>query len=118
MSNKELFDFVESKGEIDREEMIARFGANYRVPSYEKLSKSYIASRIAQGLSAARDEEGRRLVLAKRGKDNTVYVNIVACKSIKTLTHIRGRIEKDINGQTASLEKVDIQLEGLDGEIS
>jgi hypothetical protein len=107
MSNRqELLAFVGGREMIDREEIIARFGSSYRVPSYEKLSKSYIAAKIAQGFAQARDGDGRRIVLARRGKDGVQYVNIDVCKSPVPVEDIRRRIENDIIGQGASLEKV------------
>ncbi|MDR2634890.1 MAG: hypothetical protein LBC13_02800 [Clostridiales bacterium] len=114
MSNKELLKFIDGREIVGREEMIARFGDNYKVPPYEKLSKSYIASKIAQVLSKARDGDGRRLVLAKRGKDGVHYVNIDVCESLPVLLHIQNRIERDIIGQGASLEKVETRIEALE----
>lgn len=118
MSNKDLLAFVSGKEIVDRDEIIARFGDRYKIPSYEKLCKSYIASKIAQALAAARDEDGRRLVLAKRGKDGVQYVSIDVCKNLSVLIHIQNRIENDIIGQSASLEKVDSRIEAIEsGEI-
>jgi hypothetical protein len=117
MRNRELLEFMDGREVIDREEIIARFGNFYKIPSYEKLSKSYIAAKIARSLASARDEDGRRLVLARRGKDGIQYVNIEVCKSLPILRHIRRRIENDIIGQGASLEKVDLRIEAVDGEV-
>ncbi|GHU97980.1 hypothetical protein FACS1894211_00910 [Clostridia bacterium] len=111
MSNKrELLAFVDGKEMIDREEIIARFGDGYKIPPYEALRRKYIAAKIAQGFSQARDEDGRRLVLARRSRDGVQYVNIDICKNLVPLEDIRRRIENDIIGQSASLEKVDNRI--------
>jgi hypothetical protein len=95
---------------------LERFADRYRVPPYEKLARSYLAAKIAQGLASARDGDGRRLILAKRGKDGVRYVNITACRKLPVLRHIRQRIQKDIVGQGASLEKVELQIAAVTGE--
>jgi len=110
-----LTDYVESREYIDRDELIKRFGDRYTVPDYETLSERYIAGRISQTLSAARDEQNRRLILAARGKDGIRYVFITACKNVHILKTIKERIARDIDGQTASLQKVDLQLQTVDG---
>jgi len=113
MSNKDLIAYMSDKVTVDKEEIISLFGDIYQLPSYEKLSKSYIASKISQALSRARDDEGRRLILAKRSEGITQYVNIPVCNDTGTLEHIKLRISRDIFGQRASLEKVDLQLEDV-----
>lgn len=112
--NKEILAFMDGKEIVSREEIIARFRYRYKIPSYEKLLKSYIAAKIAQELSAARDEDGRRLILAKRGKDGVHYVSIDICKNITVLRHIRRRFEHDIIGQELSLDKVDSRISTIE----
>jgi hypothetical protein len=114
MSNKDLLAFVGGKEVVTREEIIALFGDNYKIPSYEKLSKSYIASKIAQSLATARDEDGRRCILARRGREGVHYVNIDICKDLPVLVHIHSRIENDIIGQSASYEKVDSRIKAIE----
>jgi homoaconitase/3-isopropylmalate dehydratase large subunit len=114
--NKELFAYVETKETVDREELVQLFGDRYAVPSYEMLSERYIAGKIAQDLSAARDEEHRRLILAARYKEGIKYVFISSCKNSRMLQKIKLRIAADIHGQEVSLNKVNTQLKGLDGD--
>ena len=113
MNNKKIIAFMSGKKAVGREEMIMRFGADYSIPSYEKLIGSYIASKIAQALASARDEEGRRLFLAKLNCNKIEYVNIENCTDISSLGHIRNRIANNILGQEASLEKVDMRLKNI-----
>ena len=111
MGNKDLILYMDGKSVVDREEIITRFSGRYKVPPYEKLTRSYIASKIAQALAAARDEEGRRLILARRSPVGIQYVNIGVCEDPDILVNIRKRINKDILGQKASLEKVELRID-------
>ncbi|MCL2369684.1 MAG: hypothetical protein FWC80_00410 [Firmicutes bacterium] len=111
MGNKDLLSYMNGRESAGRDEIIKLFGDTYKLPSYEKLANCYIAAKISQALRAARDEEGRRLILAKRGKGEIQYINIPACTDRGSLEHIKRRITRDIIGQRASLEKVDLRLE-------
>ena len=113
MRNRELLEFMLSREYAFREDIISRFGNRYEVPPYKKLAESYIASKIAQDLASARDGDGRRCILARRGRGGTQYVNIGRCRDTLALKHIRKRIQKDILGQEASLEKVDFRLNSI-----
>ncbi len=113
MANKDLIAYMDGKAVVDKEEIIALFSDNYEIPSYDKLAKSYIASKISQAFASVRDEKGRRVILAKRGKDGIQYVNIPACIDIVALKHIKKRILRDILGQRASLEKVEFRIDVL-----
>ena len=111
MGHKDLITYMSGKEAVGREEIIKLFGHAYELPPYEKLARSYIAAKISQAMAKARDGEGRRLILAKRGRGEVQYVNIPACKDTDMLEHIKRRIVRDIFGQKASLEKVDLRLE-------
>ena len=113
MRKRELLEFMAHREYACREDIIERFGDRYEVPPYEKLAESYIASKIAQDLASARDEEGMRCILARRGRGGTQYVNVGRCRNVLALKHIKGRIQNDIAGQKLSLKKVDLRLEQL-----
>ena len=103
-------DYVENNEQVDREELMLLFGGRYKVPDYETLRGRYIAGRIAQKLSSARDEKRRRLILAARDGDEIKYIYVTACKDKKLLKFIQRRIERDIDGKNASLQIVERQI--------
>jgi len=113
MTNKDLITYLTDKAAVGREELIARFGGGYEVPPREKLASSYIAARIARGLASARDSEGRRRFLAKRGKDGTQFINIDKCRDITSLRDIKGRVAANIDGQKVSLDKVKLRIKSV-----
>ncbi|MDR3319239.1 MAG: hypothetical protein LBS99_07340 [Clostridiales bacterium] len=115
-----LTAYVESREYVDRDELTGLFGNRYTVPDYDTLSERYIASRIARTLSAFRDGENRRMILAARCRDGIKYVCVASCKNAPLLKNIKRRITNDIDGQTASLKKVrarlrEIKSAGKDG---
>jgi hypothetical protein len=111
--NKKLSAYIAGKETVDRDELIRLFWPDYDVPPYKVLAERYIAGKIAQDLSALRDDKKRRLVLAARCEDGIKYIYITACKSPRILRNIRFRILHDIHGQEVSLEKVETQLEEI-----
>ena len=117
MESNIIAAYIESCGEsVDREELIGLFGDSYDVPDYDTLADRYIAGRIAQDLSRARDDDKRRVILAARDKDKIKYVYIHVCRNVELLTNIQQRTQHEIDGRTASLEKVEFQLEDCYGK--
>jgi len=115
MGYKKVLAYMEGREIVDREEVITVFGNDYVVPSYDKLKRSYIASKISQAMAKARNDEGHRFILAKRGRGGVQYVNVPICKNSFDLWHIKKRIRKDILGHRTSLKTVSIRLGDIDG---
>ena len=113
INNIKLIEYMSGREAADREEIIGLFGDTYEIPSYTKLAKSYVASKISQALATMRDEKGRRNVLAKRGRDGVKYINIPVCGDLEALDHIYKRILSDIAGKNASLERVQLQIDDI-----
>ena len=114
MESNLIAAYVEALGTVSREELMDVFGDSYDVPDRETLSGRYIAGKIAQDLSRARDKKKRRVILAVKDKDGTKYVFIPDCSDAGVLETIKTHIAHDIEGHTASLKKVKIRLRDLE----
>ena len=112
-NNKKIIDFMTDKEIVSHTEIVMRFGSGYEIPPYETLAGRYMVSKISQALSRARDKEGYRRFLSKRGESGTQVVNIANCKDASPLEEIKKRIRKDIAGQGASLKRVKLQIEKI-----
>jgi len=112
-----LADYMAGKESVDRAELMKLFGEKYIVPDYETLSERYIAGKISDDLSRVRDKDNRREILAVQDKDGIKYVFIAKCTNLPILKSIKRRIKGDIEGQSASLEKVELQIRAVEKSL-
>ena len=99
-----------NKSAVSREELIMRFGADIKIPPYEKLIRKHITAKIGRAMASARDEYGRRRFLAKRNGGKTEFINVDKCTDVSALKDIKNRFMKDIIGREKTLDNINLQL--------
>ena len=103
----EIFSILKKDMRISTQRMdriLAKYGIR-RNP--EQLQRAYRLSVGQQIMAGARDEEGKREILAVRTGDSVEYIVIDACNDIEKLDVIRHRLHSQIMGLEQTAEKVE-----------
>jgi len=111
-SNKLIIEYVENNGLSDKEDLVALLD-DVEIPTHEELAKRYKASIVARAVATIKDDKGRRYILARRGKDDTLYANLLKCTDLTILSSIRERLIKDLKGKQRSLNSIILSINAV-----